>query len=215
MKTMKMYVILFAVALMLVPVGAMAAMQSVSDSEMQAITGQAGVDISVSAPSIALGLKSITWGDPDGLGGTLNTDAGYVNFSVPTGMISHITVSDFLLSIDVGNANNGISNGTETAVQLTLGAGLHVTLDAFMVGIFFDSQNAVAQDYMSLNGNPYAADDYAVWADSGDLNLKNFPTHKLLGGASDSLQAKCVGIFGISGLDVTLVDPTVITISAH
>lgn len=207
----KMLVVLCAVALMLIPMSSMAAMQSISDGEMAAVTGQAGVDLDISANKIALKLQSISWGDPDGLGGTPEVDEGFINLSVPTGLIAHIGISGPTLSIDVGDTVSGTDVG-ETAVQITLSEGLNVTLDAFMAGVYLDSQCAVAQDYANAVGMMDSAgvpiQEYATWTGNTThpLNLMSPPA---------ALNDKMLGVLGISGLDVTLTDPAVIVISAH
>jgi hypothetical protein len=217
------FAVLFA-ALMLIPMSSMAAMTSISDSEMDAITGQSGVTIDIAIDTLAIGIKSITWGDPDGLGGTVNVDQGFVNMSIPTGLIMHIAILDPLrLTIDVGNyiytaailddtdttdVDEGVPAVVKSSVQLGLSSG-RVTLDAFMAGIFFDTQNAVAQDYLNLGGvdgiPAGVVPEYATWPDRTDYNLKDLPA---------ALNDKCVGVFGISGVSVAFSDIT-LTISAH
>ena len=218
----KMLLVLCVLALMLIPMSSMAAMQSISDSEMAAVTGQAGVDIEVSAPQIDLGLQSITWGDPDGINGTSFDEAGYINLSIPTGLIAHIAISDLTISIDVGD---GVTSGTasETAVQISLSTGVNITLDAFMVGIYVDAQNAVAQDYANALGlktdsnigqpgpyvlgeTAYLIPEYAEWTDRPDTNLKDPPV---------KLNKRMLGVAGLSGLNVSLPQATVLTISTH
>jgi hypothetical protein len=218
----RMMVFLFVAALMLVPMGATASMQSISDSDMAAVTGQAGVDITINTVGkIGIGLKSITWGDPDGLDGTVNVDQGFVNLSVPTGLVTHVGIPDLVLAIDVGDSINGAGVG-ETVAQIKIKPSYVtnpaygttsfepylpiITLDAFMVGIFFDSHNAVGQDYAFLNGDFLAAGEYATWAPRMDVNLRDLPA---------ALNSKCVGVFGLSGLEVYLTGDITLQISAH
>ena len=227
-----MLLVLCILALMLIPMSSMAAMQSISDSEMAAVTGQAGVTIEVCAPSIALSLQSLTWGDPDGFTDNnctpdVTTDdinyttKGFINSSIPTGLISHIGISDLTIGIDVGTADVDTVDET-TAVQITLSDGINITLDAFMVGIYLDRQCAVAQDYANAcgmktsdlaGGTPYTLaltgdliPQYAEWTSTGDSNLSNPPV---------ALNGKLLGVAGLSGLNVTLVGTTTLKISAH
>jgi hypothetical protein len=194
-KMKKVLVCLFAAALMLLPMGAGAALQSVEDSDLAALTGQAGVDLAISAPQIALNLQSITWGDPDGFG-TTYTAPGFINHAIPP-IAMHVGVSDFTLSIDTGT---NPAAGGETAVLLTVSANTTITLDAFMAAIYLDGANAVVADYLNADGLP-AVSDYCAWDMATVL-----PTSNL---------SKCLGIVGISGLKVNLPQATTIQISAH
>jgi hypothetical protein len=54
-----------AVALMLVPFAAMATMTAISDSEMEAVTGQAGITLAPIDVSLDLNIKNIAYTDPD------------------------------------------------------------------------------------------------------------------------------------------------------
>lgn len=206
----KMLVFLFAVALMLVPMGAMATMTSISDSEMAAVTGQAGVSINVEAPRIGLQLRSITWGDPDGFTGHKGdfSRAGFVNLSVPDALVAHIVISNLLVGIDVGTRVSDDLTAVQIVLTDTNPVTPTVTLDAFMAAIYFDSQNAVAQDYLALNGNPYGAGFYANWNYAPVIPLN-------VADPDSSLNPKCVGLIGLSDLRVTLLSPVTLTISAH
>jgi hypothetical protein len=201
----RMMVFLFAAALMLVPMGATAAMQSISDSEMAAVTGQAGVTLSISAPEVDIRLRSITWGDTDGF--DIYNSAGYVNLAV-TSVPMHVSLSDLVLSIDVGT-NSGLGN---TAVLLTLDAGAQIKLDAFMAAIVFDSNNAVLADYAYENGDLLGAGAYYASPATYSGILADYTAWLT---AVTTLDTKVVGIVGLSGLQVDLPQATTIQISAH
>jgi hypothetical protein len=58
-------ILLIAVALMLVPFAAMATMTAISDTDMAAVTGQAGVTLAPIDFSLDLNIKNIAYTDPD------------------------------------------------------------------------------------------------------------------------------------------------------
>jgi len=70
-------ILLIAVALMLVPFAAMATMTAISDTDMAAVTGQAGVTLAPIDFSLDLNIKNIAYTDPDN--GVLSV-AGIPNF---------------------------------------------------------------------------------------------------------------------------------------
>jgi hypothetical protein len=87
---MKKLFILAALVLFLVPVSAMAGMSVASDTDLQDITGQTGVTISMNMNVTATG---IAWGDSDGFG-TWTTQGWVVlqNVVLPTIALSGVTI---------------------------------------------------------------------------------------------------------------------------
>ena len=87
----KMLLVLCAAALMLIPMSSMAAMTSISDSEMEAVTGQMGISIGVIA-EVDVVVDNLSYGDTDigaihvlgATTGTIGHNAGYVNVDVGT-----------------------------------------------------------------------------------------------------------------------------------
>lgn len=85
---MKKLITFVAVLAILLPFSAMAAMTSISDSEMAEVTGQVGIDIAIEDFNMDLYIETICWGDADiGSGPTaklisgksVNYTAGYIN----------------------------------------------------------------------------------------------------------------------------------------
>ena len=87
----KMLLVLCALALMLIPMSSMAAMTSISDSEMEAVTGQMGVSIALIA-EVDVAVTNLSYGDTDvgtihvvsAVKGPIGHGAGYVNVGVGT-----------------------------------------------------------------------------------------------------------------------------------
>ncbi len=102
---------LFALlAIMLVPAVAMAGMSAVSDVDLEEVTGQTGITITMSTQ---INATAIAWGDDDGL--TSYTNEGWVILSaiaLPAISLSGVTIDagtdgsgDSVLAIDMGTGN--------------------------------------------------------------------------------------------------------------
>jgi hypothetical protein len=180
----KLFTILALLSMLMVPCVSMAA--TMSDADLGSVTGQSGVDITISSAIINLSLGTLTWGDYDGFTGA--TTAGYVNVVFyPVAM--HIGISGLAMSIDVG------TNAGKTAVNIGI-KGTTVTVDALVADIVLDAANGAVNDYEFANGYPVAKYSFTSLANVGSYNTKT------------------LGVFGISGIKVTIPDLNV-QISAH
>lgn len=122
----KMLLVLCALALMLVPMSAGAAMTSISDGEMEAITGQMGVSIGAIA-EVDIAVTNLSYGDTDTGGvqvlgasaGTISHGAGYVNIGVGTINLrtGFRTASPKPITIDVLTANSDDQLATALGVN--------------------------------------------------------------------------------------------------
>jgi len=97
---------LLAALLLVLPVSAMAGMTAVSDVDLEEVTGQTGITITM---NVTVTATSMAWGDSDGFG-TYST-AGWVILS--TVAMPSLTLTG--VTIDCG------SNGTDTILQIDLG----------------------------------------------------------------------------------------------
>jgi len=95
-------------ALMLIPASAMAGMTAVSDVDLEGVTGQTGITISM---TVTVTASSLAWGDSDGFG-TYTTEGWVILSSVtmPNTSLTNVT-------IDVG------SDGTTSILQIDVGSG--------------------------------------------------------------------------------------------
>jgi len=116
---MKKLVILAAL-LMLLPVSAMAGMSAVSDTDLEEVTGQVGLTITM---TVTVTASTIAWGDSDGFGPTY-TSQGWV-------ILSNVTTPNFQLTgvtIDAGSDNSSayvcINTGATNIISgnMTIGA---------------------------------------------------------------------------------------------
>lgn len=99
---------LLAALLVFLPVTAMAGMSAVSDVDLEGVTGQTGITITM---NVTITASTIAWGDSDGFG--TYTSAGWV-------VLSDVTMPALNLSgvtIDVG------SDGTDSVLQIDVGTG--------------------------------------------------------------------------------------------
>jgi len=99
---------LVAALLMLLPVSAIAGMSAVSDVDLEEVTGQTGITITM---NVTVTASSMAWGDSDGFG-TYSTQ-GWVVLSSVT--MPSITLSG--VTIDCG------SDGTNSILQIDVGTG--------------------------------------------------------------------------------------------
>jgi len=122
------------IALIMIPASAMAGMQAVSDVDLEGVSGQTGITITMAVTVLA---TSMAWGDSDGFG-TYST-MGWVilrNVTLPAVNLSGVTIdagSDAtlaILQIDVGTGNliqgdltigNVVIGTTATATTQSLG----------------------------------------------------------------------------------------------
>lgn len=98
--------LVLAALLLMVPVSAMAGMTAVSDVDLEGVTGQTGITITM---AVTVQADSIAWGDSDGFG--TYTTAGWLvlsSVSTPAVNLSNVT-------IDCG------SDGTDSILQINLG----------------------------------------------------------------------------------------------
>jgi len=213
----KIFAIVAILSLLMVPFVSMAA--TMSDADLATVTGQSGVTIGISSLTLALSINTITWGDYDG-DQTLNTGydaAGYVNVSLyPVPM--HIGIGSIVLTVDVGTASAGVNLG-KSAVILGVTIPSPITIDAFVADINVDAVNGAVADYSDQAGHgtsyTHVASAYAAAvglpADAlGRAALGNYHF-----GAAGTLQADELGIFGISGVAVSIPNSLVITIAPH
>lgn len=128
---MKKIGILAVLALILMPVSAMAGMSVASDADLQDVTGQTGITISMAMNVNATG---IAWGDDDGFG-TWTTQGWVVmrNVSMPTISLSGVDIdaggdgtTSYLAIITSGN----IITGDLTIGDLVIGSSATSTTES-------------------------------------------------------------------------------------
>jgi len=195
----KVFIVLAVLSLLMVPWVSMA--DTLSDSELAAITGQTGVTIDISAMQIDLNLGTITYGDLDGWTGTNSmgndfTNPGYINASFAPGWPIHIGTPDLKLIIDIGTS-------VTTGVSMVNIAGTMsgpITIDGIGFLLTIDGVNGAAFDYAGNSGNPYPGwgnFDPTYWN-----TVYNTNTHKDL------------GLFCLSNISISI--PTFnVAIAAH
>jgi hypothetical protein len=181
---MKKILGILAILLMLSGVSMAATM---SDADLAAVTGQAGVTIDVTSLEMIVQLDTLTYGDLDGFTGALT--AGYVNVAFfPAPM--YVGLSSLKLVVDVGTTSAG-----KTAVNIAATVG-SLTVLAVIVDVYLNSFDGVVADFEDgIAGNPFAHAG-STWN-------------------SAALIDNSIGRIGISGLQVDLAAPVTIKISAH
>jgi hypothetical protein len=193
----KLFTILALLAFLVVPAASMAMVQT-SDADLAAITGQSGVDLDITGVNIALGLGTLTWGDYDGVGGTL-ANAGFINvvfYQVPM----HVAIGEVKMSVDVATVSG------KTAVVLGISIPSPITIDAIVADVVLDSNNGAVVDYKSAQG--YSKAQPGAYTDAGCYIV---PGNTSLG----LLNTSTLGVFGISGISLQITTPLTVTISAH
>jgi hypothetical protein len=198
----KLFTILALLAFLMVPAASMAMVQT-SDADLAAITGQSGVDIEISSTNIALGLGTLTWGDydgkPVGTAAPSAANAGFIN-TVIYPLPSHFSIAGLKLSVDVDTTSS------KTAVVLGLNAGKIALIDGIIGDIVLDSTNGAVADYLAGGTTGYTLTTNGA----ATAGVGGTPTI-----ASAAINAKTLGVWGISGLSVEIMAPMTITISAH
>jgi hypothetical protein len=141
---------LLAALLVLIPVSAIAGMSAVSDVDLEEVTGQTGITLTM---NVSVSATSMAWGDSDGFG-TYST-AGWVILSsvtMPAINLSNVTIdvgsdgTTSILQIDLGTTNliqgnltigNVVIGTTSTATTQSLGeirmVGLGVSTGAIRI----------------------------------------------------------------------------------
>jgi len=132
---------LLAALLVLIPVSAMAGMSAVADVDMEDVTGQTGITLTMAVNVTA---TSMAWGDSDGFG-TYST-AGWVilsNVALPAINLQGVTIdagsdgTKSILQIDVGTTN--LIQGDLTIGDVIIGTTANATTESLgeirMVGL--------------------------------------------------------------------------------
>jgi hypothetical protein len=119
-------------ALLLIPASAMAGMQAVSDVDLEGVTGQTGITISM---TVTIQATSMAWGDSDGFG--TYTTAGWVvlrNVTMPNTKLTNVTIdcgsdgTNSILQIDVGTGN--LIEGTLIIGNVVIGTTSSATTES-------------------------------------------------------------------------------------
>ena len=98
----KLLIALVACALIAVPA---MAMDTISDSDLGGITGQAGVTIAFGGTTTTtISFTALSWGDPDGVG---TATAGYLVINGGTVSVASQILDGQELTLDVATANGG------------------------------------------------------------------------------------------------------------
>jgi hypothetical protein len=119
-------------ALFLIPASAMAGMQAVSDVDLEGVTGQTGITISM---TVTVTATSLAWGDSDGFG-TYTTEGWVVlrDVTMPNTNLQNVTIdcgsdgSDAVLQIDVGSGN--LISGNLTIGNVVIGTTSDATTES-------------------------------------------------------------------------------------
>jgi len=132
---------LLAALLVLLPVSAMAGMSAVSDMDLEEVTGQTGITLTM---AVTVTATSMAWGDSDGFG-TYST-AGWVILSsvtMPSVNLSNVTIdcgsdaTTSILQIDLGTTN--LIQGNLTIGNVIIGTTASATTQSLgeirMVGL--------------------------------------------------------------------------------
>jgi hypothetical protein len=106
---MKKLCLLAALALVLLPASAMAGMTAVSDVDLEGVTGQTGITITM---TVTVEATTMAWGDSDGFG-TYSTEGWVIlsDVTMPNTNLDNVTIdcgsdgTTTILQIDVGNDN--------------------------------------------------------------------------------------------------------------
>jgi hypothetical protein len=182
---MKKVLGILAILLMLSGVSMAATM---SDADLAAVTGQAGVTIDVSNLNMYLQLNTITYGDLDGFAAA--TDAGYVNIAFyPAPM--YVGIQGLNLVVDVGTDTAGTGT-TSVNIAATVGK---ITVLALIVDVYLTTNDGVHDDFMSGTASAYTHTS-STWTATASIT-------------------NSIGRIGISGLSITLPTAVNIKISAH
>lgn len=203
--------LLVVLAILVLPLSAMA-MTPISDNDMSAVTGQAGVTIDIGNMNIEMSLGTITWGDVDGLDAN-TANAGYVNMCIET-VPMHIAIGSLTLSIDVGtyipqsftsafDTASSLANVTAVAIGFT---NFTMSMDAFAIhAIVLDGTNGVVVDYLAdaAGGGWIPTVQGPIGAPT---NASAYLTAYL---AADPIETKSLGWFGFSNLQVAINGGTV------
>jgi hypothetical protein len=121
---MKKLCILAALVLFLAPMSAMAGMSVATDGDLQDITGQTGVTISMNLNVTATG---IAWGDSDGFG-TYNTEGWVILSSVdlPSIILNDVTIdagyNGTFSYLAIGTGGGNVISGDLTIKDLIIGS---------------------------------------------------------------------------------------------
>jgi hypothetical protein len=107
----KFLICIFAISLMIVPFSAFA-MDVLSDSEMDAVTAQTGVDIRVEDVSLDLEIMNTGWGDNDC--GTVMVSGVPVAYSQGYVNISGLKVKNFYMTMNTNSFGSMARRATTT-----------------------------------------------------------------------------------------------------
>jgi hypothetical protein len=114
---------------MLLPASAMAGMTAVSDVDLEGVTGQTGITISM---TVTVEAATIAWGDSDGFGAY--STQGWVilrDVTQPNISLSNVTIdcgtsgAESVLQIDVGTSN--LIEGTMIIGNVVIGSTANAT----------------------------------------------------------------------------------------
>jgi len=125
---MKKLCVLAALILMLLPVSAMAGMQAASDTELNEVSGQTGISITMNMNVTA---GTIAWGDDDGF--APYTTAGWVvlaGVKLPTIALSNVTIdcggNTTTTYLAIGTTGNVVT-GSLTISDVVIGSAANST----------------------------------------------------------------------------------------
>ena len=94
------------VALMTLPMSAMA-LEKMSGGDLDGVTGQAGVTIAFGgATTTTISFSALSWGDPDGVGGTCGSAAGWVIIQGAV-EVDQVIACGEMLTLDIGTTGAG------------------------------------------------------------------------------------------------------------
>jgi len=163
--------LLVILAIVLLPLSAFAGMSAITDSEMDAVTGQMGVSIAIVDQQQDLSIASLTWGDADAgtryvHGAAVTHTAGYINIQDIALVKNTTTLNGVVcgtlgiaaepLKIDVvtvSAADPFIRPRGKTAVAISLSDSLQ-TIDEIRIGsISLDSAVATVTTYAGVAGS--------------------------------------------------------------
>jgi hypothetical protein len=237
----KIFAIMAILSLLMVPFTAMAA--TMSDADLAAVTGQSGVTIDIGTMQLAINIATVTWCDYDGdnlgLVSGSYTNGGYINVAFyPQPM--HVGIDNLHMTIDVGSTGassivlgkpTGMNVSSTTSIILGITVG-KVTVDAIIMDINLDNFNGSEWDYQTSS-----LDDMLLSDKTAGFNVAKFGAYgkaysagitpcldtvnAYANGTSYSYTpiangtANNLGVFGISGVQLQILTPLTIQISAH
>ena len=140
--------LLLAIGLMIIPQLGTAEMASLSEDQLNGVTGQAGVSIQIDRLNWDLSIETLAYGDEDGLGPGTNTTAGYFSLCG----IEFVGAAQFTdpMKLDISTSGDGtrVKSLNMTMTGMTLQVD-RFTIEAIRLGSKPGTGESLGSIYMS------------------------------------------------------------------